>query len=193
MIYNSFNHDIDVVSEESLQFLVDMNTPDNKYNFDIAGFIFSHFLLKDNVKSFDFFYRTLFAVMLLFYFIFGEKRKRVFLLLIWLMTVGTEFIFYFIQRSLYRVVMPNYLMAVLLIVWYCRLEQSLAERLAARGISASKSVLVLTLLLGVIGGTLRVSSYSRYTPYLFTEGRQKLLEYVDSNSEKLFLAGDTRA
>lgn len=194
LIYAPFYHDRDVINEETLQLLIDMNEPLQKYNVDVAGFIQSHFTFNGNIK-FEFFYRILFTITLLFYFIFGEKRKRGFLLLIWLMTVGTEFIFYFLRRSPYRVIMPNYLMAVLFIVWYCHLDQNLTEWLAAQGISVSKMVLAFTLVLGVVGGNQRVFNYSYngYMPYLFTEGRQKLLEYVDNHSEYLFLAGGAEA
>lgn len=189
MIYAPFYYDRDVINEDALQLLIDMNEPLQKYNIDIMGFIQSHVSFKNNIKKFDFFYRTLFAAALLFYFILGEKSKRRFLLLIWLMAMGAEFVFYFIRRSPYRVIMPNYLMAVLFIVWYCRLEKSIMERLAVQGISASKMILTLSLLLGVIGGTQRILNYSGYTPYLFTEDRQTLLEYIDNHSEQLFLAG----
>lgn len=96
--------------------LRDLNTNETKYNVDIIGFIQEHFKYFGIHNDYKLVYKWIFAIIVCIGFAFGTKETRIRTFLIWLSTAGIEFVYYMIQRPLYRIVMPTYILAIVLLL-----------------------------------------------------------------------------
>lgn len=184
-IYNAFYYIYDSVSLDVMQEIITLNTFTNKYNFDIIAFFESHFSYLNNLTSFDYFYKSLFAIVLILFLFISSKENFLFLCLTWISVIGTEFAFFFINRPLYRVIMPGYLIGILLIILCCDIKEMHFNTKYKKSIA-----IVFMLTIGIWGVSTRIFNYSIYAPWLYSTERKQVLEYMESNNEKLFLAGD---
>lgn len=193
-IYGAFYYDFDTVDEESMEALIELNFPQNRYDFDVMGMLKSHFSVWGSVRqllSFTSLYRIMFAAITLFYLVFGKRKDYPFLFLTWGSTVAAECVFYFIRRPLYRVVMPGYLMAVILIVLCCTVDPQKEQKLCSLNISLQKITVALSILLAC-GTTCLYTLCSDYQAWKYSDTERAVLDYMAENDDKVFLAGDVR-
>ena len=191
-IYNLFFYDYETVSTEVLENLAELNPVQNRCDFDVIGMLENHFSLwgsTEQRQSFTSLYRILFAAVLLFYLVFGNRKDYPFLFLIWGSSVAAECVFYFIGRAVYRVVMPGYLLAVILMILYCSIDPQKERKLLSLGISFHKLVVTLTALLAC-GGVSSYVLHGDYQAWLYSDTQRAVLEYMAENDDKVFLAGN---
>ena len=190
-IYNSFNYDFDNIDTDVMEALIELNHPLNKYDFDIMGMLETHFSIWTNLKqllSYRSVYRIIFASVCLFYLCVGSRKDAFFVLLTWCCTLAAEFVFYFIRRAPYRVLMPTYLLAIVLILLCCNIDPQKESKLSMAGISLKKILMTLTILLAC--GSVIVYQHSGYTAWKYSETERAVLDYMAENNDKVFLAGD---
>ena len=192
-IYNAFYYTYDAVDTEVMQKLIDMNTVSNKYDFDFVSFFQWHFSELKETAYFSMLYRVLFIAAVGCFALFGKQKERVLLLLIWAATLFTEFVFFFIQRPIYRVVMPNYIMAVIMIILCCRLDEEKERRLLAEHISFRKLLLSGMAVLVCFTAFSRTFKNDFIMPWKHAEVPLKVLSYMDDKTSTVFLAGDAAA
>lgn len=183
-IYGAFYYDFDSVNKGVMKTVIELNDPANKYNFDLAGFLKSYFASLTNIYCFDFFYKLLFGAVLLLYIIYGPREMRLFAFLIWLTVLLNEFVFYFINRPLYRVIMPGYLFATFLLLVYGDIHKK-EDSLRTEAILA-----LLTVVLAFTGCIEFTFSYKDYQPWLYSEQRKAVLEYMYDHTDKIYMAGE---
>lgn len=190
-IYNAFYYAYETVGLDVMEEIIQLNSLQNKYNFDIMGFVESHFSFLQNVVSFDNMHKVIFYILIIFYFLLGNKKQKYFIAFTWLMALGTEWIFFFINRALYRVVMPNYVFAIVIMLLCCKIDKKYSDRLEFYNIS-KKMVLTFVSILAVFGVYSKTAHCAYYQSWLYSDERQEVLAYMEENSEKIFLAGDAR-
>lgn len=188
-IYCQYYYTHDNVDTDTFKSLIELNTPQNRYDFDVIGMLNNHFALWKNgnhLVDFLCLYRIIFSAIFLFYFAFGRKEDYPFLLMTWGSTIAVECVFCFIRRAIYRVVMPGYLMAVALIMLYCGIDPQKEQKLYSLNISIQKITVTLTLLLAC--GSACV--YSGYQVWAYSDAERAVLDYIAENSDTVYMAGD---
>lgn len=188
-IYGAYYYDFDTVDMESMEALAELNSPQNRYDTDIIGMLKNHFSVWRNLQellSFTSLYRILFAAILLFYLVFGNRKDYPLLFLTWGSAVAAECLFFFIRRAIYRVVMPGYLMAIALIMLYCSIDPQKEQKLYSLNISIQKITVTLTLLLACNSACV----YSGYQVWASSDAERAVLDYIAENSDTVYMAGD---
>ena len=191
-IYWQYYFDYDNVDIDTMETLIELNSPQNKYDLDVIGILKNHFSLwrdREQLMRFASLHRILFAAVLLFYLVFGRKKDYPFLFLTWGSTVSAEFVFHFIQRALYRIVMPGYLMGIVLIMLCCSIDFQKEQKLYSLNISIQKIAATLAVLLACASVSLYVW-HGEYQAWLYSDTQRAVLDYLAENSDKVFLAGD---
>ena len=190
-IYNVFYYNFDNVDTDVMEALIELNNPLNKYDFDIMGMLKEHFSVWTSLEkllSYRSVYRIIFASVCLFYLCVGSRKDAVFVLLTWCCTIAAEFVFYFIRRALYRVLMPTYLLAIVLILLCCNIDPQKEFKLSMAGISLKKILMTLTVLLAC--GSVVVYQHHGYNAWKYSETERAVLDYMAENNDKVFLVGD---
>lgn len=141
-IYNAFYYSYETMDLDVMNDLIELNTIDNKYNFDLIAFVQNHFSFFSNMLYFENMYKMMFYLVLLFYFCFGNHKQRCFLLFIWMMTLGSEYVFFFLNRAVYRCIMSNYIFAIMLMILYCKVEISYSQKFEHHNIDISKILVI---------------------------------------------------
>lgn len=192
-LYNAFYYIRDAVSTDVLNDLRDLNTNETKYNVDIIGFIQEHFKYFGIHNDYKLVYKWIFAIIVCIGFAFGTKETRIRTFLIWLSTAGIEFVYYMIQRPLYRIVMPTYILAIVLLLILQEYESKKVEVFFENKIDIKKIYMTGCLLLGL--GTLVTywNTDFNYQNAAYSAERKKVLAYMTEHSDTLFLAGDPAA
>lgn len=187
--YNAFYYIKEAVSEEKMQSLIQLNNIRNKYNFDLMGFIIEHFNYITGFDSYKAICKWIFVLLFLVNMIWGKKEIKNRILLIWLAVVGVEFLYYFINRPLYRVVMPTYIIGNILIINIGKYDSSKLERIWKSKVNYKKLYIFACMIFSIIcaGMGMRVEEYETAA---YSAERYKVLDYMERNSDKLFLAGD---
>ena len=192
-IYGAFYYDFDTVDMESMEALAELNSPQNRYDTDIMGMLKNHFSVWRNLQellSFTSLYRILFAAVCLFYLVFGKKEDYPLVFLTWGSAVAVECVFHFIQRPVYRVVMPGYLMALALIMLCCTIDIQKEQKFRSMNIGLKKMAVALSVLLAC-GSTGLYLLYGDYTAWMYSDTERAVLDYMAENDDKVFLAGDS--
>lgn len=179
-IYANFYYVYDAIDSQTVESLIEANVGSNKYNFDPISFLKNHYGHLLAPQNFNNLYAYLFAGTVLVYALFGSRKDRLLLFLLWGAALGCEYVFHVIQRAPYRVVMPGYLFAILLIVLLCSLDP-LPKWLNSRRLTAAGVFLVVCYAL-LANSRLDLRNNGRE--------RQQVLAYMEENNEKLFLAGN---
>ena len=187
--YNAFYYIKDAVSENVLQGLMELNHNSNKYNTDLIAFIQKHFSYLKNMTGYEALCQWIFAVLFLGNMFVGTKETRKKSILIYLGTVGTEFVYFLIQRSLYRVVMPTYILGSVLLLLSACCEQKKLEYIRNKNVSDKKIYLSGCALLVLAAIMLSLNS-SPSEKAAYSKERKKALEYMKKHEDKLFLAGE---
>lgn len=190
-IYCQYYYNYDNVDTETMETLIELNDSQNKYDFDVMGMLKSHLSLWKHVRqllSFTSLYRILFAAVALFYLVFGRKGDYPLLLLTWGSTLAAECVFYFIRRPLYRVVMPGYLLAVILIVLCCGIDPEKEQKVCSMKISLKKMTVALFVLLAC--GSTGLYILRGYQAWIYSDTQLAVLDYMAENSDKIYMAAD---
>lgn len=192
-LYNAFYYIRDAVSIDVLNDLQELNTNRTKYNVDVIGFIQEHFEYFSIHNDYKLVYKWIFAIIVCIGFTFGTKETRIRTFLIWLSTAGIEFVYYMIQRPLYRIVMPTYILAIVLLLILQEYESKKVEVFFENKIDIKKIYMTGCLLLGL--GTLVTywNTDFNYQNAAYSAERKKVLAYMTEHSDTLFLAGDPAA
>lgn len=187
--YNAFYYIKDAVSEEKMQKLIELNQTENKYNFDVMGFVKEHFSYITDIGSYKILCKWIFVCLFLLNMFLGIKRTREKTLLVWLGTVGVEFVYYFIQRSLYRVVMPAYILGSVLLILFSDYDRSKLEAIWKNRINYKKMYIFGCMIFAVVCAAVCIKG-EEYERAAYSDERKKVLDYMEENEDKLFLAGD---
>lgn len=179
-IYANFYYVYDAIDSQTVDSLIEANVGSNKYNFDPISFLKNHYGHLLTPQNFNNLYAYLFAGTVLVYALFGSRKDRFLLFLLWGAALGCEYVFHVIQRAPYRVVMPGYLLAILLIVLFCSLDP-LPKWLNSRRLTVVGVFLV---------ACYAVLANSRLDLRNNGWERQQVLAYMEENNDKLFLAGN---
>lgn len=184
MIYNQYYFDYDAVSKEIFSSLKEMNTLKEKYNFDLPGIIKTFFSVEEGVLYYEQFYRVLLLAMTVFALI-NSKGKKLEIFLVVLSTLFVTWLFYFINRPVYRVIMPNYLLAILVILFIFLRDEG--DR---KNISLSYLIVYLLPLVTIISFCYfnPVHKLDKVTRH--NEERQQIYKYLEAHEDKLFLSGN---
>lgn len=189
MMYNAFYYDKDSLPIANFEKLIHMNKIGNKYNFDIIQFI-QELKAKCSIeKLFSRIYVYLFIMLLVIYLfrVFVDPQNRDFTAFgIIIGVVSVEFIFFFIQRNFYRVVMPNYIFGIMLLLFYMPAVNG--ENKWCKIWSGAENVCLLMLFITAL--IYRINCYDLFSDSLKSEGRKAVLEYMEQNNEVILLAGD---
>lgn len=184
-IYLNFYYLYDAVNTNAMETLIEANDFSNKYNFNLGEFFANHYGHLTHPMELENLYAYLFAAVVLVYLIFAKgKQDRILLLLLWGSALGCELVFHVIQRAPYRVVMPGYLFAVLLILLLCGLREDLHFSPQLR--FGLKVAVIFVFCLGLLPWSQK--DYREYGPE-----RRQVLAYMEENNDKLFLAGGAEA
>lgn len=180
-IYANFYYVYDAIDTNTVDTLLQANVASNKYNFSPLPFLADHYGRLLSPGNFNNLYAYLFAATVLVYAVLGRREDRLLLFMLWGCALGCEYIFHVIQRAPYRVVMPGYLFAVLLILLLCRLRPLPSQLKYGRQLAAAGAVLVCCYALAANSRLdLRNNGWER----------QQVLAYMEQNNDKIFLAGN---
>ena len=194
-IYGAFYYDFDIVDTESMEALIELDSLRNRYDFDVMGMLENHFSVwgsRQQLLSFTSLYRILFAAVAVFYLVFGKKEDYPLLLLTWGSTIAAECVFFFIRRPVYRVVMPGFLLAVMLIVLCCTIDPQKEQKYCSLNIGLQKITVALSILLAC-GSAYLYALCSDYQAWKYSDTERAVLDYMAENDDKVFLAGDIGA
>ena len=188
--YNAFYYIKDAVSEEKMHKLVELNKIANKYNFDIVGFIIEHFKYLTSFSSWELIYKWIFAILFILNMIFSKREGKEKIFSIWITIVGVEFLYYFINRPLYRVIMPTYMLGCILCILFLEINKIklnifLQYKVNCKKLYTSGCILLILFCIVISAGDKREYEKAAYSPE-----RKKVLDYMRKNNDKLFMAGD---
>lgn len=186
--YNVFYYIKDAVSEEKMEKLIKLNHVGNKYNFDLIGFFKEHFNYITSLGHYNIIYKWIFVCLFLFNIILGKKEVKSRILLIWLATVGVEFLYYFIQRALYRVVMPTYILGSILFLFFSDYDFGILKILCLNKINYKRIYIFSNIILVFAVTSVCIIDKREYEKAAYSTERQKVLDYMEENSDKLFFA-----
>lgn len=187
--YNAFYYIKDAVSEEKMEHLIELNNVRNKYNFDLMGFIIEHFSYITDFGLYKVIYKWLFVIILLFNLFLGKKETVKKTLLVWVAVIGVEFLYYFIKRSLYRVVMPTYVIGIVLLISFSCCDSDKLKMIWNSRINYKKLYSFGCILLVIVCAFLGRGA-EEWEKAAYSSERHKVLEYMEKNNDKLFLAGN---
>lgn len=189
-LYNAFYYVGDAVSSKNLEALIELNSTANKYNFDIISFFKAHFSYITNFFSYYNIHKTIFCILLIFNLLFGIKKCKTYTLFIYLSTIALEFIYFFIKRIPYRVEMPTYILAIMLLVFYGEYTIKIFQKIWDLGINYKKIYVLSCISFALLFTVLLKNNLSSYNA-CYSDERKEVLNYLENNEDKLFLAGDT--
>lgn len=188
-LYNAFYYIGDAVSEENLKTLVKLNSPANKYDFDMIAFLKEHFIYITTFFSYYYIHKTIFAILLIFNCLFGSKTCRTYTILVYLSTIALDFIYFFIKRNPYRIEMPTYILAIMLLIFCGEYNKMRFQKIWNLGINYKKICMLGCISFTLIFFALFNNNLNSYNSCYINE-RKKVLDYLENNEDKLFLAGD---
>ena len=184
-IYLNFYYHYDAVDIAAMDTLIEANNFSNKYNLNLAEFLVNHYGYLADPMELENLYAYLFAAVVIVYSIFTRgKKDRILLVLLWGSALGCELVFHVIQRAPYRVVMPGYLFAVVQILLFCRMRENLRfSPVLTGGLKAAVMVVF----------CLAFLPWSQKDYREYGAERRRVLEYMEDNNDKIFLAGGAEA
>lgn len=184
MIYNQYYFDYDAVSKEVFSSLKEMNTVKEKYNFDLLNIIKAFFSVEEGILYYEQFYRVLLLVMAVFV-LTNSKGKKLETFLIVLSTLFVTWLFYFINRPVYRVIMPNYLLAILVILFIFLRDEEDKKNISLSYFIVYLLPLAITISFCYFNTVHKLDKETRHN-----EERQQIYKYLEANEDKLFLSGN---
>jgi len=177
--YGAFLWDRELYSSEKLREVKAVNMPELRKNNFLRFYLEFVNIWKDLTGWNDYYsyYFILFSIILLFEIFRGDGHLRE-ILLVCAGALSTRFLFFVLGRTVYRVLMPGYLFAILCIL-------CLSQRFRKK----SRSVIVyLTAILVMDIFLLRAFYVSQTdTNWVYEKSNYKVLEYLSENKDKLFL------
>ncbi len=192
--YQVFYYIKDAVSKENMQKLIEWNHAENKYNFDGIGYLIEYFRSVSDFHSSTAVCKWVFWAVFLTNLICAKTRRgRMQICSVCIGTLGVDFLYYLIQRALYRVVMPAYLLGTILCLILSEESKREAEWFQKNKISVKKIYVTGCVLFAVICTASFAVMQDDAQTAAYTQERHKVLDYMEKNNDKLFLAGDPSA
>lgn len=196
MIYNQYYFDYEAVSKDIFSNLKEMNSATEKYNFNLFEILGELFGIKRGFLYYERFYLILLLGTVIFALI-NSRHKKLEILLLVLSTLCTTWLFYFIKRPVYRVIMPNYLLAALLILFII-LQNAQSEKNSSDSCeNKSKVWNYCANLIVCILPIMVVVSFGYFNPEQkldkvtrHNQERQQIYKYLEANEDKLYLSGN---
>mgnify|MGYP004700845311 FL=1 len=190
-MYNAFYYDYNHISTEQFEKLDALNTYDNKFNFDLIQFGINYINKLRTYNVFSSLYILMFLITMIYFCVDSLKKnnkREILAVLIWLGVVSTDIIFFVIKRAPYRVVMPNYIFGIYLLIF--SLDDEFKINIKR---NVGKYILnVGLLLLPVITLYWRYEKFDLFPDYLISNEREEVLNYLENENDVIFMAGDTR-
>ncbi len=181
IIYSARYVDIDAVSEQKLQILSNLNKEvDNKYNTNMMDYIKKILGLESRITDIQIVYKILYCFIWVYCLIYYKKRGET--AAIGISPILVELIFIFINRDLYRVTMPAYFAALVLMLVNCGKNNDFEKTgKISKGIISGGIVLIWVLLINTFN-----IEWKNYDYSLANEANQ-VIAYMEKNQDKLFL------
>lgn len=201
-IYAGFYFDRSHLTIQNFKDLSQLNTAANKYNSDVIGYFQYIFNRIWGQNTFSQIYLLLFVAVLIYFLaqsFIENQKKEVHAFYILCSTLAADFVFYFIQRAPYRVIMPNFILATLIILLNCK--ECVPNELKAPKQQSAARHLTRSLMLFFIFPVLTISQLylaNDVQPYCVkpsfrqVENLDIVMEYLSQNDDTLWLAGDTQ-
>lgn len=181
-----FYYDYDVVSKDAFETILEITPASYRYEFDIAQLVNT---ICANVFSLGWDNCIIWFAMIIAIFTLGQaSRKRKIEIIIALLTIlGIYLAFFIIQRPLFRVTMPQFILlcVVSLEVSDYEYECSVAVNRSWNIIAAAIMTVVLSIV--VITAYFNRNPYSTKLPY-YSEETQNITRYRTQNNDVIFLA-----
>ncbi|MEA4929864.1 MAG: hypothetical protein VB104_14465 [Candidatus Limiplasma sp.] len=199
-MYNNFYFDRSHLTEQNFRDLIKLNSPANQYNFDLMSYPWSVKMRVWGEPVFSHLYLLLFAAVTLFVLmqsLLENKKRETHAFAILLTTVLADMLFYFIRRAPYRVLMPNFVFASLLLLLDCKpsnLVQSWKEKLQPLAVHLGRlCILFLVFPIMVLYQSYNAADYLpsyRRPESVHLENFQTVISYLSEHNDNLYLAGD---
>lgn len=192
MIYNQYYFDYNAVSKEIFKNLQTMNSTSEKYNFDFLSILKSILNVEDGPLFYEQFYRCILIGVGLFAIIISKNLKKD-VILLFLSTLSVTVLFYFLNRPVYRVIMPNYIFSTLIILILLSkdIKNDLPKFFKLNSFQKISCTLIFMLPI------MTITSYCYFNPVQSLDKatrhnveRQQIYKYLEKNNEKLYLSGN---
>lgn len=193
LLYGWVFTDKEVFSTENLEKIVEMNTADNKYEWNFKFII--NKLVNSITDSFKYKHvHVLILTILLVTVMILNRKNIIYAIMIFMSAFATNFIFYFIQRPVDRVVVPNYIFASILLIFI--FDFKYAEKFIRNLKFDKKNKIKPTIILVIFNMIMLFSTtplyaekimYDRNESKMYTKDNIELLEYLKENRENLYI------
>lgn len=184
-LYNGWYYIKDAVSNDVLKELIELNGISNKYNTDVAGYIQAHFEYLSSSVSYNNIQQWIFLFILIISILFGVRRSKHIAVCLAISVNLLEMIYFIIQRNPYRVVMPGYIFAILLMLvcfevdYNCRFYKAISK--------CNKGIIVIIFIVVMLPVFKYSSIQVSRNNYLYNMERSNVIKYLEENEDKLYL------
>lgn len=177
-LFYTFNTgDENVYNKQNLQEIIDYKKQQGSYynlnlDFDEIATSFKDELININTFIAIIFFSIIIVSML-------NKNNRGLNLVIALTTIAVNILFIILNRSMLRVVIPEYILGTALIIYNLNLEESQKYSL--------KIIAGITILISIIGTGISGTKYNFGYNLSYYSNYKQLIEYTNSNKENVYL------
>ena len=177
-LFYTFNTgDENVYNKQNLQEIIDYKKQQGSYynlnlDFDEIATSFKDELININTFIAIIFFSIIIVSML-------NKNNRGLNLVIALTTIAVNILFIILNRSMLRVVIPEYILGTALIIYTLNLEESQKYSL--------KIIAGITILISIIGTGISGTKYNFGYNLSYYSNYKQLIEYTNSNKENVYL------
>lgn len=177
-LFYTFNTgDENVYNKQNLQEIIDYKKQQGSYynlnlDFDEVATSFKDELININTFIAIIFFSIIIVSML-------NKNNRGLNLVIALTTIAVNILFIILNRSMLRVVIPEYILGTALIIYNLNLEESQKYSL--------KIIAGITILISIIGTGISGTKYNFGYNLSYYSNYKQLIEYTNSNKENVYL------
>lgn len=190
-MYRAFYFDYEAISIQTLEKLAALNSIENKYNFNVMEYMksFVRSVNRENAFMFGSIHLIILYFLLIVYFILCFKqRNRSWWkgLVIFSAALTMGLVFFVIRRYLYRVIMPNYILVNLLMLWL--ICQITVRKEINFWMKTARACLVAAAFVCVF--CIRIYNDNITDKAEYSSERQYVLDYMAENHDTLYLAGD---
>ena len=186
-MYNVFYYDYSHLTIDDFKGMIQLNDWHNKYNFHIKAILKQwKSQLSTGVKWWSNIHIWLFLLTLCIFLVASKKngdKKWMYGVGIFIITILCTLIFYVIQRAIYRVVMPNFVFASLLLIQKTDWNFSNSKALSYLVKIISVSVVIFVLFT-------RITHYDMFDKHFFMDKRREVLSYIKDHNDIIYMTGD---
>lgn len=182
-LFYTFNHgDENIFSKENLQKIIDYKNSKNDYydlNLDVKSVINQ---LIEEMES-TYIYASTFLFVMLIVAILTNPRKWGWSIIVFLVTIGMHVVFIVLSRSMFRVVIPAYILGSAMLIYFSKSNVEI-EKQKENTIQAICSILTLiTAMIVIMVGN---RNQFKYQPQIY-QNYQELIEYTNEHKENVYL------